>query len=128
MFTRLVQESDNVPSGTARSKDRAVVELPPPLAGPAQKTAERWAARVLLQLRVESRRICGGWPGTITEARAVLAGDLLPQLTGESLDALERVGHERVARFLYQGAREYWARREHRRERKHDRAGAEDGA
>jgi hypothetical protein len=98
-----------------RVHDRVVVELPPLLAGPALATAQRWADRVLSSIRQESRRVCGGWPGTLTEARTVLAEDLLPGLTDESLAEFERVGHDPVARFLYQGAREYWARREDRR-------------
>ena len=115
MSVRRFQGSDSIASTKAWPHERVLLELPPQLAGPALKTAERWAARVLSELQAESRRIRGGWPGTLSEARALLAGDLLPQLAGESLVELKRVGQDEVARFLYQGAREYWIRHEHGR-------------
>ena len=120
MSTRRVQGRSGTPSGAPTWHDRLAVELPPLLADPTLEAAERWATRVLSGMRRESRRICGGWPGTITEARALVADDLLPHLKGKSLEEFERIGHDRVTRFLYQGARQYWSRREDRR--------AEDGA
>jgi len=111
MSKRLVQDRSDTSSGGRRPNDAIVVELPPLLAAPTLEVGERWAIRVLSCLRRDSRRICGGWPGTITEARALLADDLLPNLKGESLEAFESVGHLRVARFLYQSARRYWVRK-----------------
>jgi hypothetical protein len=59
----------------------------------------------------EQRRIAGGWPGTMSEARAFLVEDLIPHLTAEHRKEVEAVGREEVARQLYRGAREHWVRR-----------------
>jgi len=117
MSSRRIEDitgGSRAPSWPPGANERVAVELVPLLAGPALQTAERWATRVMSRIRGDSRPICGGWPGTVSEARALITEDLLPHLTGESLVEFERAGYAQVARFLYQGAREYWARREHR--------------
>ena len=100
------------PSSESSPKAEVTVTLPAPLVRPVLEAAERWATRVLSRTRQERRCIRGGWPGTVTEARALLTEDLLPRLTDEIREVLERVGRDHVVSFLYQGARGYWIRRE----------------
>ena len=97
--SRTTQSSllDGATAATAAAPPAEVV-LTPLLASRVQEAAEQWASRVLTRAHTERRHVCGGWPGTVSEARAVLAVSLLPALPGESRQELERVGRDRVAR------------------------------
>ena len=68
---------------------------------------QAWAQRVRGELRREQRVIAGGWPGTITEARAharvCLEGAGANRRGAQSVDELEW-----VARVTYGRAREEW--------------------
>jgi hypothetical protein len=66
------------------------------------------------KMRLERRRVCGGWPGTLTEAQALIHQEVLPRLSIDDLREVDLVGHEQMARLLYRSAREYWVRREFR--------------
>ncbi len=57
----------------------------------------RWAESVRESLADEGRPACGGWPGTVSEARA--------RVHGEATSPSE---HERLARLLYDAARAFW--------------------
>lgn len=60
----------------------------------------RWAASWREALRREGRPISGGWPGTLSEARARVSA-LSPQ-------ALSWEERERMARLAYAAARREW--------------------
>jgi len=71
--------------------------------------AERWAYRIWSAVRQERRRTSGGWPGTLSEARYLVVGQLLPSLDFECLRELAEVDREQVARCLYRNARSSWS-------------------
>ncbi len=67
---------------------------------------DAWAKHTLDELRREGRSPVGGWPGTISEARARLSS-----FRGPEARALGPLGHderEYVARGLYARARTTW--------------------
>jgi hypothetical protein len=68
----------------------------------------RWVERTLEQLSLEGRPVEGGWPGTLSEARGLVAGvssAFKPALSFEESDWL--------ARTIYTHAKRLWqARRE----------------
>jgi hypothetical protein len=57
-----------------------------------------WADSVRSTLASEGRAACGGWPGTLSEARARVICD-------STTTASER---ERLSRLLYDSARTHW--------------------
>jgi hypothetical protein len=67
-----------------------------------------WAREMRESLRKQLRRAAGGWPGTITEARARLAEFVLPRLTREAAAAVTSSDREQAARTLYASARSTW--------------------
>lgn len=70
--------------------------------GLVEENGRAWADSVRAHLCSEGRAAAGGWPGTLSEARARLA-----TITGTSAKptADER---DRLARLLYGAARQYW--------------------
>jgi hypothetical protein len=68
----------------------------------AESAGRDWAASVRLELHSEGRRAAGGWPGTMSEARAQVARTMGPT----SSSAPDEVS--RLARILYSAARESW--------------------
>lgn len=78
----------------------------------AMTCGDRWVERTREQLALEGRPIEGGWPGTLSEARGLVAGlstAIKPALTFEESDW--------VARTIYTHAKRFWqARREPERE------------
>ena len=67
----------------------------------ASETGEAWALRLFAELRAEGRRVVGGWPGTLTEARARVRAEL----------RRERPTHaevEHAAGTAYARARHVW--------------------
>ena len=66
-----------------------------------------WAQEVRNNVRKELRRAAGGWPGTVSEARARLAEFVLPQLSRQGSAATSE-DRERAARALYDSARRTW--------------------
>jgi hypothetical protein len=69
---------------------------------------QAWAQQMRAALRSQLRRAAGGWPGTITEARARLTEFVLPRLTREAAAALTSTDREQAARTLYASARSTW--------------------
>jgi hypothetical protein len=78
---------------TTTSKRRALIEKRATLDG------ELWATETRARVATEQRLAAGGWPGTLSEARARVARLLM--LT----DSAER---EHAARVLYASARTLW--------------------
>ena len=93
---------------------RDPVGLPPLLSQSALEVAERWALRVRMEALQEQRVTMGGWPGTLSEARAVVVGQLLPGLSAEGRREVGLVDREQMARFVYRSARSWWRRMEGR--------------
>jgi len=67
----------------------------------AVDAGKAWAGAVRQELEDEGRTVAGGWPGTMTEARARAS-----QLGAAGLSAAERT---RLARILYAAAKDTWA-------------------
>lgn len=74
----------------------------------ANQAGQTWAGDVKLALESERRRPCGGWPGTLSEARARVAASVFPRIApaGEAPPTLEQV--EDAARLVYAAARAAW--------------------
>ena len=66
----------------------------------SQIVGDAWLAHVALDLRREQRTATGGWPGTMSEARARTAAHFQGALTREELEA--------ATRAVYQRARGRW--------------------
>jgi len=73
----------------------------------AAAEGQLWAQEVRNNVRKELRRAAGGWPGTVSEARARLAEFVLPQLNRQGAAATSE-DRERAARALYDSARRTW--------------------
>jgi hypothetical protein len=69
---------------------------------------EQWAAEVRGQIVADNRRVSGGWPGTLSEARARVAR-LTARLNQLNVAADER---EQAARAIYESARSWWLLRQ----------------
>ncbi len=57
-----------------------------------------WAESVRARLADDGRPACGGWPGTLSEARA--------RIDRKATDSPSK--RERLSRLLYDAAREFW--------------------
>jgi hypothetical protein len=68
-------------------------------------TGERWADGWRESLRRQGRRASGGWPGTVTEARALVAAHFTAERHGPALTYDEL---ECAARISYASARHRW--------------------
>lgn len=84
----------------------------------ASGAAEVWTIAYFAELKREGRRVEGGWPGTVREARSraaqegarVLVQRSLTSLTGEELD--------RMARIICEEAKVVWRNETKRRGRR----------
>ncbi|MBN2193860.1 MAG: hypothetical protein JW751_13680 [Polyangiaceae bacterium] len=76
----------------------------------AHAEGERWAVETRLQLHLARRRASGGWPGTVSEARARVATHLLPGLVKAGMAALSIAQREEAAQCVYRSARDSWSR------------------
>ncbi|HEU4407458.1 MAG TPA: hypothetical protein VFS43_19485 [Polyangiaceae bacterium] len=72
----------------------------------AALVGDGWAKQILDELRREGRSPIGGWPGTISEARARLSSFRGPE--ARALVPLDHEEREYVARGLYACARATW--------------------
>ena len=70
----------------------------------SQIVGDAWLAHVALDLRREQRTASGGWPGTMSEARARTTAHFRELSTG----ALTREALAAAARAVYQRARGRW--------------------
>lgn len=80
----------------------------------AVAAGEEWAAETRLRVNGEQRLATGGWPGTVSEARARVAQVMSPLLARTGLGALTHDERKQMARVLYAAARESWLK--HRQE------------
>ncbi len=74
----------------------------------AVRTARTWTSAWFRALAGDGRRVEGGWPGTVPEARARIASDAARTLEGLSMAALTRDELSRVTRMTYEEARRLW--------------------
>lgn len=74
----------------------------------AAQVGRSWADEVRAYTIRDRGRACGGWPGTLSEARGHVATTIVPWLLtqGQRLVTFEQ--SERAARLLYASARETW--------------------
>jgi hypothetical protein len=78
----------------------------------AQSEGLLWATEALAGIHAQMRVARGGWPGTVSEARARVAGYLLPALARQGLAGTTESERERAARCLYHSARAQWIARQ----------------
>lgn len=76
--------------------------------GQAEALGSEWALTLRTELDHENRSVCGGWPGTLSEARArvaliVSAACVVPGRTTVTIPELEI-----IASALYASARTAW--------------------
>lgn len=89
-----------------------IEELSPIARSRAEWVGRNWATRLLAAIALEKRRACGGWPGTLSEARAHVAISLLPWLDTQGQPVVTSRQCEGAARLVYAIARSTWM--EHR--------------
>lgn len=73
----------------------------------AKIEGERWAGEVRAQILQQRRSASGGWPGTMSEARARVTEQMIAFAGSEPSGA-----RERAARALYHSARAWWLQRQ----------------
>jgi hypothetical protein len=83
-------------------------ELSPLARSRAEFVGRSWATRLRAAIVLEQRRPCGGWPGTLSEARAHVASSLLPWLDNQGLPPASSRQCEGAARVVYASARTAW--------------------
>src|SRR4051812_40182217 len=77
----------------------------------ALEAARSWTRAYCAELAREGRRVEGGWPGTIREARTRAAVEAARVLSKESMVALTHDELDRLARSTYDEARRSWGRK-----------------
>jgi hypothetical protein len=115
-------EQTAVESGLASDEATSVSATPPPLRGPlgVQRRAllaERppalgtgWAGDWCKQMRLESRVVTGGWPGTLPEARARVLEHIDAELRRQGMPLLTTVEIAAATTTTYERARGEWLR------------------
>jgi hypothetical protein len=74
----------------------------------ALSTARQWTTGWFRTLAEDGRRVEGGWPGTIHEARGRIAADASNELLRTSKPALTREELGRLTQTTYEEARRLW--------------------
>jgi hypothetical protein len=74
----------------------------------AVAAARAWTSSWFRTLADDGRRIEGGWPGTLPEARGRVSVDAARALAGSSMTALTREELKRLTRTTYEEARRLW--------------------
>lgn len=69
---------------------------------------ERWVATTCEELRKDGRPVEGGWPGTLSEARALAGGTLAAVLARRRLSTLTTEELANAASAVYEHARRRW--------------------
>jgi hypothetical protein len=93
------------PLGGAKSARQASIEAS------AASLGRTWAARCRHELRSEGRPASGGWPGTLSEARARVGRRLVVEASGQRSELLiNDAESELAARLAYSSARAEWLR------------------
>lgn len=72
--------------------------------------ARSWARAYCAELARDGRRLEGGWPGTIREARTRAAAEAARVLVHESMSGLTHDELGRLARLTYDEARRSWGK------------------
>jgi hypothetical protein len=70
--------------------------------------ARSWAGACCAELAREGRRVEGGWPGTMPEARTRAAAEAGRSLAARSMTALTHDELNQLARITYNEARRSW--------------------
>lgn len=70
--------------------------------------AHTWTNALRLELAREGRRVEGGWPGTLPEARARVTAEASRVLLERSLPGFTHDELARAARLTYDEARRSW--------------------
>lgn len=78
--------------------------LSPELSAIASAAADSWVTRLLGELEDQRRPASGGWPGTISEARQLVA----TRLTTEQPQTVDRSTFDNLVRQTYERARRSW--------------------
>ena len=86
------------------------------LAQGAILAGHQWAQHCRDDLRQQGRRVIGGWPGTLSEARARARAHSSAELRRLGLAQLTFEELERLAHTTYASARDYWLSRAEREE------------
>ena len=81
------------------------------LAQGAILTGQQWARGEREDLRGQGRRVTGGWPGTLSEARARAQAHSAAELRRLGLAQLTFEELEQLAHATYASARAYWLAR-----------------
>jgi hypothetical protein len=76
----------------------------------AFEAARAWATACRVELAREGRRVEGGWPGTLPEARVRAGAQAARALSERSMSTLTHDELGRVARITYDEARRSWLR------------------
>ena len=71
-----------------------------------------WAKETVAGIHAQMRAVKDGWPGTVSEARARMAGYVLPALARQGLAGATESEREQGARCLYHSARAQWIARQ----------------
>ena len=74
---------------------------------------DAWVEHVQRDLRIDHRPVCGGWPGTLREARALAHAHFATEAGARRYGVLTVEELEVAARATYERARHQW--REHTR-------------
>jgi hypothetical protein len=74
----------------------------------ALRVAREWATAYRGELARDGRRVAGGWPGTLSEARMRAGAYVGRVLSKRSMRALSHDELGRVARITYDEARRAW--------------------
>jgi hypothetical protein len=76
----------------------------------AVSEGQTWATLTREQVHSEQRRAAGGWPGTLSEARARVAF-MVPNLAERGLRPMTTGEREHAAKVIYATARSAWLER-----------------
>ena len=96
------------PSGRTRASRTSRAQV---LEEAALEAARTWVNRCVEDLERDGRRIEGGWPGTLNEARGLCAELAASTLAHFSMIALARGELDRAAHVTYVEARRLWSAR-----------------
>lgn len=97
-----------VSPGEAASGAAVAPGLDAKLANGARQAGQQWALSQRNAFVDDDRMPSGGWPGTMTEARARVALALQLGRAGYGRDRLDPAQGEAVARLVYSSARDTW--------------------
>lgn len=80
----------------------------------ANSAGELWASWWRAELERQGRAVAGGWPGTLSEARARVLEAVLPEVRKLGMREMSFEERELAAKILYATARRRWLSRRKR--------------